>query len=256
LATEPQGSGRGCVFCGGKPLTGEHVIPEWIGPYLEHPAGHGMHRRINVIDGRFETTSQWQNAPATVEVKCVCQPCNGGWMSNLENEVRPFMVSILKGHQREFFAGGLTALSTWAVKTTLIAAAQVKPDIPGSFYEAFYMARVPSRGMKIWLGAVDNPYSIYIDHRPLRVAVDATSKPPDALNGYVTTLGVGHLALYVFAREGDEPPVQDFIGEFRHTLTRIWPVSGPVKWPPTKALTSKGLDALAGLTGNLAPGDS
>ena len=111
-----------CPFCR-EPLTksnatNEHVIPQWL------------LREFGIAD---ETISpvKWQRGKAPswrvhqwsrLVVGCVCASCNSGWLSNLENAVKPLIPSIASGERR---VASLTdaeslVLARWAAKTTFL----------------------------------------------------------------------------------------------------------------------------------------
>src|SRR5690349_3014728 len=93
---------RTCVFCGGLPLTREHVYPQWL---QQFSAPRAYIQREGSHQGPFPQTVVRQNAMGQyvvvdevrgnrtpilheVTVKSVCATCNNGWMSTLENSIR------------------------------------------------------------------------------------------------------------------------------------------------------------------------
>ena len=53
-------------------------------------------------------------------VRCVCGPCNNGWMSDLEQEVRVILTRIAGRKRWRFSLADLEALRRWLVKTGLM----------------------------------------------------------------------------------------------------------------------------------------
>jgi hypothetical protein len=77
---------RQCIFCPSPANTKEHVWPEWV---------------LAVIDQdrpfRFELGSDPEFVfSGEFKIRCVCGTCNHGWMSRLENEVKPFLEPMLR----------------------------------------------------------------------------------------------------------------------------------------------------------------
>src|SRR5713226_3175230 len=101
-----ESTGRGCVFCGGKPLTNEHVWPEWVRPYLQSPYGRGTATRVILRHGQEPQSHSHQTDPATLEVKAVCKPCNTRWMSRMETDCKPYLLSMIEGHGRTYYDEG------------------------------------------------------------------------------------------------------------------------------------------------------
>ncbi|MFD9467199.1 hypothetical protein [Streptomyces sp. NPDC060027] len=63
-----------CVFCGGSPVTKEHVFPQWLNQYL--PPGRQQTEQARYGAGAFDVTRQSMGLDFTV--KKVCAPCNKG----------------------------------------------------------------------------------------------------------------------------------------------------------------------------------
>lgn len=85
---------RTCIFCGSSgPLSKEHVLGDWltrIGLDLE-PVEH-MAGRLNRI-GRDMGVA----LPFRQRVRDVCAPCNGGWMSRLEQVAQRVLTPFILG---------------------------------------------------------------------------------------------------------------------------------------------------------------
>jgi hypothetical protein len=88
------GMARSCVFCGGTPLTREHVFPRWLARVL--PAQDRWRGQdLAVVGGESITSS---DLPVTTRrmgepfpdstVARVCARCNNGWMNDLEEASR------------------------------------------------------------------------------------------------------------------------------------------------------------------------
>ena len=73
-AIEAEGSGRAGVFCGGTPVTSEHVWPQWIAKYLPHEKAE-HYRLSESAEGREierrgfrEQESVWRMNSSSVEL--------------------------------------------------------------------------------------------------------------------------------------------------------------------------------------------
>src|SRR5262244_643154 len=106
---------RKCIFCEGVPLTGEHMWADWLRAYIprtmsEHLAG-----------AKFDTPGKPPQIkirrrtgdPHARKNKCVCGPCNSGWMNDLQKAARPFLVPLLMGQKVSLHRKAQTALATW-----------------------------------------------------------------------------------------------------------------------------------------------
>ena len=72
--------GPACVFCGGRPTNTEDVFPRWIHRYLGRVPATTYESGLSIPTGTFHGLTY------TAAANCVCKTCNGGWMSDLENE--------------------------------------------------------------------------------------------------------------------------------------------------------------------------
>src|SRR5262245_61112520 len=80
-----------CLFCGSPgPFSQEHVLPEWIAALL----GVG---RVQVKRQRLDTpASTWEKVGTFGHtVGNVCEICNNGWMSDLEDYVKPVLAPLI-----------------------------------------------------------------------------------------------------------------------------------------------------------------
>jgi alkylhydroperoxidase family enzyme len=50
----------------------------------------------------------------------ICEVCNDGWMSRLEQEAQPILTPMLLDESRTFTAPEQQTVATWATKTTLV----------------------------------------------------------------------------------------------------------------------------------------
>ena len=87
-----QDHGRACVFCGGRPVTVEHVWPQWVAELVrEHTGVETYHLRVD--------DKRWTQGRLGFEVKRVCGPCNSGWMSRMETKVRSVLHPMIVGQR-------------------------------------------------------------------------------------------------------------------------------------------------------------
>jgi hypothetical protein len=116
-----------CVGCD-EPLIAasrEHILPDWLAKEVFIPnAQLKQYRRDE--DSQKEDLLRAHGLNNFV-VKNVCENCNNGWMSLLENNAKPFILELMNEGEtlKDFAHDGKLALSRWAVKTAfMIASAQ------------------------------------------------------------------------------------------------------------------------------------
>jgi hypothetical protein len=243
---------RVCVFCGGRPLTKEHVIPQWLYRWLVPPELRSR-----------PVTEAWHGEPIRemhgfdVKVRRVCKACNEGWMHDLETAFRSVMAVTITGK-----APGVTlplamdrgvqqVAATWAMKTWLLldmATNNLLPAIDSNGCAHLYRHREPPTNVQIFVAR----------HGFEKSAVRFLSTRFVLRSGRYTHLAVliafGFLAFYIVVPtdppEGLEVVVST--GSFDRALTQIWPYQvSEVRWPPSVVLTNRALDALFPKTGRL-----
>ncbi|MCM2455286.1 hypothetical protein HGO37_07815 [Rhizobium sp. CG4] len=108
-----------CIFCGGGPLTQEHIWPKWLKAFVGDVAPETKHIVRNFDPSKLE----WTEIKGKVErpgnvfshrARVVCRECNNEWMSELQTRAKPIILDLKAGadfqlddyEKRE-------ALSTW-----------------------------------------------------------------------------------------------------------------------------------------------
>src|SRR6266568_7486843 len=95
---------RRCAFCGDSGgMTKEHVWPQWLREHagelepvrFAHTAGFER----SAADAFRETRTVTVQQPGSVlnlVARAVCARCNSGWMSQLEERVRPLLLGLIE----------------------------------------------------------------------------------------------------------------------------------------------------------------
>lgn len=125
--------GRVCIFCGGAPVTREHLWPQW----LSRSVGDGttLHvaqanerslrrwRQHAELEGRLVRTSEPKGQSSRQSdhvVKVACRACNNGWMARLEAEAKPVLLRLMTSRKERPDPGEIDTLFRWLVKTTAV----------------------------------------------------------------------------------------------------------------------------------------
>lgn len=237
-----------CVFCGEATLSNEHVWPKWLGR-----AAPGPKRSLRVLRRRTEhaagTRSQelWPSAPYRIKVRAVCPTCNHGWMSDLEQEVRPLLEPMLHGQTRILDGNRQELLALWAFKTATMLEFVYPQEraIQPSHAAWVYKHKEPPPGTLIWIasyrGTAVNSFYRHDVMRPpgahgladeVEHQHDAPIQPPVA---YGANFGVRHVAFQVFGttKEGHGFGHRRWVAE---AFDKIWPTQAAITWPPATHL--------------------
>ena len=103
-----------CLFCDNPADSAEHIFPDWLNKYITlAPADPPITVTLMGLDGR--EARYRSRKVAAVRHRCVCQKCNSGWMSELENEVKPFLEKAVPGQRVHLDPYGSIDIAVWAV---------------------------------------------------------------------------------------------------------------------------------------------
>jgi hypothetical protein len=248
-----------CLFCQqeGK-LSREHVIPQWIGKALQ------IQTNVEVYTGseRVHTLEA-----LSIVLPRICQGCNIGWMSDLEERVKPVLEPILlgarPGNRRVIDPSQQATLATWAVKTSLLLTIREFEDqehgwIPADNLQWLYQRRgadLPPPGARVWVGGLQTdsiPASAQaaclfgVEHQPLATC---------------GTFSVGNVIFQVFCCPQDQaehpPEVEEWLapkGLYKAALQQITHSSAPLNWPRESVFEADALSTLAGRLRQGLPG--
>lgn len=209
---------RPCIFCGRHDgLSKEHLWPEWMASYL--PLGpHNahiseVHSGIPKQSRTLQRRSERPGPVHTKKVRAVCRTCNNGWMSVVETEAKPVLLSALTEEALIVRPSESLKLSRWAVLKAIVgehasndhltpyddrSALRTERAIPPYFRVFAAMHRSQTR-------------TAYARHSAtLSLSIKGPAPPlPKGItrNVQITTLLVGPLCLHVTAMRVDDVSV-------------------------------------------------
>ncbi len=214
----------------GRKRTREHALPSWL---LEVLPGEGplTHMRSATPTGPAEQI--WTTDKIDIVVRRVCDPCNTGWMSELETKARPFLTPLIQGRGRALHRGGQSLLAAWSVKTALaLQLTTPDPAAPQEHYRYISTTGIPPRQALVWLGAYEGHRAGF--HHGSKLRLDS---PTFSTNGYGSTIIVGHLVVQVLGYTGIEDEVTvTKRGAWAQATQQIWPYVDSFVWPPRLTL--------------------
>lgn len=215
----------GCVYCGGRPLTREHAIPEWIEAEYGGKVGYRVFVNGVEVGRRSEIVGRH-----------VCKPCNEWMGTEFESPTKPLLRPLIEGEPSVLDAADRALLGRWTVKTALmLALTRPEHGLPEpEEYQAMRCTGLPRVGTTVRALVAQPP--------------EATPKPgqqvgrawlPPQLDKR-QFLAVGAFGAVIDRREqfsyGADPLV-----------VRLWPVDGgTVLWPPPGRIVTRSFLDYAG----------
>jgi hypothetical protein len=227
---------RVCVFCGATPLTREHVFPNWMGETLAKdprklPRPYKFERWSVEGDEPPSDKTMWESkSPLDFVAKCVCEKCNGGWMSKIESAAKPIVVPLIQGKQVELDTASQATLGTWACMKAMVAGYAHQPplSLPQDWLKQLYENHTPPPdGWVAFATAYEGRRPAFFASHRLALFNVENDEPTTDNEGIMMTLVVGYLALKVIGvrRKG--------VSNSGTSFTQVWPASRlTLLWPP------------------------
>lgn len=227
------------MFCGGRPLSGEHGLSAWF-----RTLG-GIDGQGRVVVARDDEIRNEKEAPLfSQKFRVACVPCNTGWMHDLEEAVKHDVSQMLRGNPTLLVGRTQRMLATWLVKTCCVLEyADLEPggNIPRAHYDQLYERRTkPPDGCQVWLARAKVPI---VNGEPHisgwgcgRIKISDPDLPGGPQEWWFGTLRVGSLILQALGTPGGNPRLDR--PHLRDRITQIWPVQRQmVNFPPGAQVT-------------------
>lgn len=244
---KPTNTPRGCIFCGGRPLSKEHIWPQWLGPDIRPP------ERNAARDEYFVTRTQKsivtaskkrerQGDTTTKQVRAVCRACNGGWMSEMETAVKPILLPLATTLEKESLDQvAQRVLAEW-ISLKLMVAEHAEHgnhvSLPAHL-AGFKEARKIPEGTHIYIGSsISNEWrNTFARHvTTISTPENFAAGRPRERNMQYGTIGIGLLfVLYMYCGDVDLPKYLTIGPAFR----KLWPLpESAISWPPPYAMNA------------------
>lgn len=113
-----------CIFCNSTGRKSkEHLWPVWMHEHLPL-IGNGYNvSELNTFKWKNQIgakKTKRQGHLTTKKIRVVCQKCNNGWMSMLENEAKPILTKILNDESFKLCAKNQQTIAQWITLKSII----------------------------------------------------------------------------------------------------------------------------------------
>jgi hypothetical protein len=259
-----------CVFCGlwAKPSR-EHVLPRWIERELS--VSGPLTLRMGTYPEPTKTVRKLPRLQVTLEDQ-VCQSCNSGFLSRIENAVAGFLgPMVVKAEPTRLTTEMQRSLAAWAARMACLLEPAFRLHYPDREVEGLLASPVelawlcknesPPPRTQVWLSCWDAQSSSPLMYEPSKAPLPTPSGVP--LRGELLTFAVGYVSLQVFhvdfvaadsvnAVEFSPPPPSDVIAP---AIVKFWPSPTPrtINWP-SPAIPHEAWQSLVTWDGSLRPG--
>jgi hypothetical protein len=185
---------------------------------------------------------------AGAQVRGVCESCNGGWMSDLENSAKPIIGPMIQGSGIRLDHPSQYVAATWLIKTelTLSIPNRIHRTQQSEFsrdYAEFFERPAPSDKYHVSVGAFSGEkWTTAFHFQPIVFRTKDDEPVAHAEYPHLSTILVGNLIAQVF----HAPP--QAIASLRvsgHRLRPVWPYTEEFIWPPGRFFLASELQRLA-----------
>ncbi|RYG99421.1 MAG: hypothetical protein EON58_04000 [Alphaproteobacteria bacterium] len=157
-----------CVFCGGIPLTKQHIIGDWTKKIIPPNSDKFLHSvNLNTVNEEtgelihipFAKGKQTGNGSwSSQRIKCVCAKCNNEWMNDLEKPVMWYIEYLALSPINspiKSIKGNL--LLPWMALVTIIIKQMdaVTSAFPSERCFEFKRDKMPGSDWKMWIGIIE-----------------------------------------------------------------------------------------------------
>lgn len=237
-----------CIFCSAEgTMTGEDVLGQWLQriDLDQSPVPHGT-GWLNRIGRDIGT-----RPPYRQRIRDVCQACNSGWMSRLENTASRVLTPFILGAAGTVAGHDLGAIAAWVQKTCLTAMYVSTAEdraagygLPAAEYHELHQiqdAQEPLPRSQFWMGGFNGAMAWSVRVAPLVVAVEGLPEP-EFPHGYLMTVVLGQLLLQGVRMT---VPGLEVTASTRQGMPRIWPDISIASWPEGEPVDDSDYPAFA-----------
>ena len=147
---------RACIFCGGTPVTKEHLVPRWVTGILKRdPRGFPRLMMIQRTTGSGRSHEWSGGDDINATAKCVCRQCNHGWMANLEESALPLLQKMMMGRIVRLDTHGQSLVAKWLALRALVFRYFAEPiaEPEREWLDYFYEHQLPPPTCYQWITA-------------------------------------------------------------------------------------------------------
>lgn len=220
-------SNHTCIFCGkrGK-LTREHIWANWLSPLLPHADAttHHVRHAHDIQPGKLNRRVN----PHSQRLQIVCGPCNSGWMSQLQTQVRPHLEPLVLGNWTPMDLRSQNILASWATMFTMVAERADPETSYSSEIERrlFMITRQPPDDRLVWIGHyADMDHIGALNHFAGRTITRSSRGSFQFSKFQTTAFVVGQLMFLVWKLPIGSLNFNPFLFAHEHSITLILPPS-------------------------------
>ncbi len=229
-----------CAFCTRPAVSEEHVFSKWMLDLLPPKERYVCNERLVPHDDYI----RYKKKKVRITAKVVCKQCNHGWMSDIEDALKPILKDAFFDEQpRLFTPGQLATISAFSFKTLVLANhkdLKAAPFFPTADRFRFRRElRIPA-GIQVWMASRETVADKYFGFWK-SVYGKSEKRLGYGFANYICTWNFQNIVLQIVAtkwqdrrRRNTTPPFAFPEDDYwKHASVLIWPTpSSNIRWPP------------------------
>ncbi|WP_444898853.1 hypothetical protein ACJJIX_12790 [Microbulbifer sp. VAAC004] len=210
-----------CIFCGQSGMSKEHFWPSWI---REHIKKDNRKRYIHgSVQGapkgnESENNEYYRSGDVTtITFRTVCKSCNNGWMSNLEENLKPIILNSMGNCDQHLSESETLWLAKWITMKTMVSE-HTKLDrhsTPESDLLSFGANRIIPKHFQIYVAKHNSPKIADYSRTTTRLGTAATIHlhlNKTSPNTQAVSFYLGKLFIFIFSCTD---PTVNVLSEFK-----------------------------------------
>lgn len=256
MAKEP----KKCIFCQRYGMSKEHFWPSWMGKLVSEGADKSHSHEVH--DGKAKTELDLkkqairQGDVSTKKIRVVCEKCNNGWMSVLEEKAKPLLVRLMNNEKTLLSDNDQELLAQWIVMKSIVAEhSERKINVtPESDRREFYRNLLIPEYFQIFISQQNSAQKAgFLRHSlTLSSSKDGPDPPLNGLNRNTqsVTFICGSLFIHVLACRAKNLKIEECFDLSR--LEKLWPlINRDISWPVEVVLTQNQMSSYIHSLGRL-----
>jgi hypothetical protein len=223
-----------CAFCPATANNKEHIFSDWMNLLLPGE------KRMRRLDPEGNSLDAWTSPGLDLKAKVVCESCNNGWMSALEQEhAMPAIADLIIGNldvpisQQTARSIALFAFKTAVILDHMSRSRSIR-FFPKAARHRFKSTLEIPFNVRVWIAGYLKPrtgacFTLYPEHAA------------SVLELYVCNYRAGHFAFQVVAER--KPTFLTILpaAGFEHLAVPLWPrIPEAFTWPPDAIFATPG----------------
>jgi hypothetical protein len=231
-----------CIFCPNPANSNEHIFPDWINGEFPNPTHERwtVTRRVGAMETQWPT---WETA--YLRCKVVCKRCNETWMCNIERQLKPIILPMIRGVQVRLTPEEQLDLGTWGTLKAFVFETRGGHGPVASDEDRRILKEQgrPPANVRAFLAAHSGGNRFAV----LRIRADGYKKDSTELeSASATTFVLGHLVVQVLGNpRSDYRAFQGLGVADNRSQSLVPPVAAGRLWPSPQLLDNATLDEFA-----------